>query len=470
MKTAHSVSHLLIFVFILVSCKLLVSCKKDDVRVAVNIDDVAVNIIESSIRNSTVWSPEDIIGISAYISETNHIYDGLSHKQYQTFENGLFSPLTDMDKIIYPLNGDKIDFIAYYPYKPDIVNDSYKIDISDQTSLKAIDFLYSNSTKGKNKYSTSVDLAFNHQLSKIVIDAIPGNGFTEEDLKGISISLAGFHYSADFDLLTGSLYPHTEKAPIKMNTIGFRNEAIVLPGAFYDVSVSVILPGAYIYRTYLPSTNFLPGTIYHYRAKVNKTEVEIYNINIADWMGADEQPGVGSITETTYNVGDYYPNPSDSATAIGVVYWLSPGSNGKSGKIISFDTSEKAWSINNTQVINAVSIVSGIVNTNAAIITDPTLQNFPAFKWCTEKGEGWYLPGRYELHILREQWGNNESIINNAIAAVSGKILHETDIYLTSSENKDSPHNMAESYSFSSKGWPSDDKTTLQKVRAIKMF
>ena len=463
MKTAYTGPYLFMLVFI------LLSCVKDEVRMAVDNDDGIINTIKSSV-SYTVWSSGDIIGISAYMSGTSYIYNGSSHKQYQAFGSGLFSPLTDKDKIIYPINGDDIDFIAYYPYIPGIVNDIYEIDISDQTSLKAIDFLYSNSTKENNIHSTGTELIFNHQLSKIVIDVIPGNGLTEENLNGMNIFLVGFRYSAAFNLLNGSLLPNLEIIPIKMNTVGSRSEAIVLPGSASDISISIILPGTYIYSASLPDAVFLPGTVYHYYASVNKTEIDISVANIIDWQGADNPNGTSNITERTYNLGDYYPNPYDSLTAIGVVYWLSPGSNGTSGKIISFDTSEKAWSTNNTKTVRAVSIVSGIANTNVVFAEDSTLEIFPAFKWCADKGDGWYLPGRYELHVLREQWGNSKSLINNAIAAANGEIISETDIYLTSSESKDSSDSMAESYCFSSKSWPSNDKTTLQKVRAVKMF
>ena len=467
MKTLYIGFSLILSVFV------LSSCGKDDTQITSDIDVQVTRAFISSIKyskSSADWSTGDVIGISAYKSGTGEVYENYEHKRYQTSGNNLFSPLTEADKIIYPLNGDSVDFIAYYPYKPGITNDIYEIDLSFQTSLKAFDFLYSSNAIDKSRNSAGVNLEFNHQLSKIVIDAIPGEGLTEQSLNEMSILIEGTYSNAAFNLSDGSLLPRGEKASIVMNTDGYHSEAIILPGFAPDIRIAVVLSGTDVYTAILPDKIFQPGTAYYYRVKINRTEIEIYSTNIAEWQGTDVPPGTGPSIEATYDVGDYFPNPSDAATAIGVVYWLAPGSARRSGKILSLDTSEKVWSINNTQTINAISIVSGVVNMNAAIAANPTLQSFPAFQWCADKGEGWYLPGRYELHVMREQWENNGTAINSAIEIAGGEVLSINDVYLTSSESKNYSASMAESYSFSTKVWLSNDKTTLQRVRAIKAF
>ena len=463
MKTLYIGFSLILSVFV------LSSCGKDDTQITSDIDVQVARALKYS-KSSADWSAGDVIGISAYKSGTGEIYENYGHRRYQTSGNNLFSPLTEADKIIYPLNGDSVDFIAYYPYKPGITNNIYEIDLSYQTSLKAFDFLYSSNAIEKSKSSAGVNLEFNRQLSKIVIDAIPGEGLAEQSLNGMNISIEGTYSNAAFNLSDGSLLPRGEKASIVMNTDGYHSEAIILPGSAPGIHIAVVLPETDVYIALLPDTIFLPGTAYYYRAKINRTEIEIYSTNIAEWQGTDVPPGTGALMEATYNVGDYFPNPSDATTSIGVVYWLAPGSGRRSGKILSLDTSEKAWSTNNTREISAVSIVSGVVNMNAAIAVDQTLQSFPAFRWCADKGEGWYLPGRYELHVMREQWGNNTTAINDAIAIAGGEVLSINDVYLTSSESKSYPASMAESYNFSDKGWSSNDKTILQKVRAVKEF
>ena len=463
MKTAYIRLSLLLFAFV------LVSCRKDETLTTANTDHTFMSSTKA-VGSSATWLPGDIIGISVYKSGADEIYRGFAHRRYQAFDNNLFTPFAEEDKIIYPLSNDVVDFIAYYPYKSGITDDLYEINLGNQTSLESIDFLYSNNAKGKNQYSADINLVFNHQLSKIVIDAVPGEGLTEDNLYGVSILLEGFYYRAMFDLSDGSLHPRGEKTSIEMNMNGYRGEAIVMSGAASNVRVTFKLSDTDIYESYLPDSVFLPGTAYRYSAKINKTGIEIYIANIADWQGTEDPQGTGTTTGTIYNVGDYFPNPHDAATAIGIVYWLSPGSDGRSGKMLSLDISEKAWSTNNTQIIDAASIINGTENTNRALIANPTLQNFPAFRWCADKGTGWYLPARYELHIVREQWGNNQAAINNAITAAGGEILLETDIYMTSSESKSNPASMAEWYSFASKEWLPNNKTTPQKVRAIKAF
>ena len=468
MKTTYDI------LSILLSASVLVSCGKEDPVMPVDTADRAITAFKSlmvgSSKNVSEWHKDDTIGISAYASGTNRIYGDLAHRRYQTSGSGLFVPLTSDDEIFYPMSNSALDFVAYHPYKTNIVNDVYRIDVNDQSSLKVIDFLYSDNVKGKNKKTPELEFIFNHRLSKIVIEAIPGNGLTEANLRSMSVTIGKIHHQATFDLSRGTLQTFGDKISVVMNTTGFRSEAIVLPGEASNVSITVTLAGSEVYRALLPTANFHAGTAHRYRAEINKTEMEIHPMAIDDWLIDENTYDAGIPNTVVYSVGDYYPAPSDPATAIGVVYWLSPGSDGQSGKILSFDTSEKMWSVNNTQIIDAVSIVSGVVNTNRALMANPTLQNFPAFRWCADKGAGWYLPARYELHILREQWGNNEVAINNAITTAGGEILSGTDIYLTSSESKIYPANMAESYSFYDKGWPFNYKTTLQRVRAVKVF
>ena len=452
---------------------ILTSCIKDEVAVAVDTADRAADLFRSSKAAGVVpsyWSVGDEIGISAYNPKIGKAYPGFAHKRYRTADGYTFTPYSDEDCIFYPSNGGAVDFVAYFPYRSGITNNMYEIDVTDQMSLKDIDFMYSDNAKGKNKHSMVADLAFNHRLTKIVIEISPGTGLTEEELHGMHISLDGFFRHAAFDLSADILHISGDRGAIVMNTDGISSEAIVLPGASPDAQIVITTAEGNVYTTPLPEFDFRPGTLYRYRVSINRTEITIDTVHITDWLGTQDPQGVGPSVGTAYDVGDYFPNPSDPATAIGVVYWLFPGSNGRAGKILSFDTSQKAWSTNNTDEIRAVSIVSGWVNMNAALTVDPTLAVFPAFGWCVGLGEGWYLPSRYELHVLREEWGRHAASIDAALTAAGGEPLSESDVYLSSSECRDFAESMAESYTFSTKGWSSDDKTTPLRVRAVKAF
>ena len=464
MKTAH-------ILYSSIMAVALLSCTKEEPGGAVG-GEGAVQMLWSAnaAYGASAWQEGDVIAVSAFRPGSGEFYDGVAHRRYRTPGDGAFFPLENEDKIIYPMNGDAVDLFAYYPYNAAVTGRIYDVDLRDQSSQRAIDLLYSNNVRGRSKHTAEVGMEFHHPLSKIVVGAVPGDGMTEEELLGMVVSLENVTLRAAFDLADGSLLPYGEAGSSVMHTDALRSEAIVLPVWTHDTGIVVTLADAGVYRAALPDADFMPGVAHHYRMSVNRTGIEITPLEIADWEGADEEQGSGSTAVTIYEVGDYYPDPSDPVTAIGVVYWLSPGSEGRNGKAISFDSANRVWSTDNTRETMVGSIVSGASNMNVVLSLDPTLQSFPAFRWCADKGDGWYLPGRYELHILREQWGRNEEAINRAIETAGGEPLAGTDIYLSSSESRSFPVTSAALYDFVTKTWPAIDKTTPQRIRAVIAF
>ena len=461
----------IIWQFILICIS--VSCVEEENDTVLDINDRAVCMFNSTRTgdSATGWLSDDEVGISVYRSGTDKIYAGLMNRRYRTSGDGTFFPVETEDKIIYPINGDAVDFIAYYPYDPMATDHFYDVDLCDQSDLRSIDLLYSNNAKGVNKYSGNPNLVFRHPLSKLAVKIAPGEGITEEKLYGSVVLLNNVGLQATFDLLDGTFVQRGMTGSVEVPMDGLRGEAIVLPGAAQDAEVTVILADGGIYRTTIPDANFLPGAAHRYRVIVTRTGAEIHPLDIVDWNNDGSESENESIAIVTYNVGDYYPNPTDPETAVGVVYWLSPGSENRSGKALSFDTSEQAWSDAPAQEIQAINIVTGWVNMSAALAVDATLQCFPAFRWCADKGEGWYLPARYELHVMREQWGRNHEVIDRALAAVGGELLSGEDIYLSSSESRgNDPAGDAATYNFSTKEWPPHSKSIPHRIRAVLVF
>ena len=462
----------IIWQFILV-ISVSVSCVKEENGIVVDANDRAVHMFNSTRTgdSATSWLSDDTVGISVYRSGTGEIYAGLMNRRYRTSGDAAFFPAEAEDKIVYPINGDAIDFIAYYPYDPTVTNHFYDVDLSNQSNLRRIDLLYSNNAKGINKYAGSPDLVFCHPLSKFAVKIVPGEGMTEEELYGSVVLLDNVGLRATFDLLDGTFVHYGMTGSVEVPINELRGEAIVLPGVAQDAGVTVMLADGGIYRTAIPGANFLPGTAHRYRVVVTRTGAEIHSLDIVDWENDRDESENESIAIVTYNVGDYYPNPTDPKTAVGVVYWLSPGSENRNGKALSFDTSEQTWSEVPAQEIQAISIVTGWVNMHAARVVDATLQRFPAFRWCADKGKGWYLPARYELHVIREQWGRNQEVINQALTTVGGEPLSGEDIYLSSSESRgNDPAGDAATYNFSTKEWPPHPKSIPHRIRAILAF
>ena len=100
------------------------------------------------------------------------------------------------------------------------------------------------------------------------------------------------------------------------------------------------------------------------------------------------------IDRITYRLADFYPDPKDPSTAVGIVFRVTTA-DGVHGKAVSIDEiSGIAWSTEN--VTTGCNSDDGKENTDN-IKNNRNLNNYPAFKWCTDKGEGWYLPSDMEL-------------------------------------------------------------------------
>lgn len=96
----------------------------------------------------------------------------------------------------------------------------------------------------------------------------------------------------------------------------------------------------------------------------------------------------------TYKVGDYY----DDGKKQGVVFDVSD--DGKHGKIISLNVTALRWcSKLVSKSIGVTSKSDGQSNTDI-VMSRSNYKNYPAFAWCREQGEDWYLPSQNELLSL----------------------------------------------------------------------
>ena len=113
------------------------------------------------------------------------------------------------------------------------------------------------------------------------------------------------------------------------------------------------------------------------------------------------------LTSAPYAVGDYYNDGKKE----GVVFEV--WDNGNSGKIVSMTQSASTlqWSSDETEqkrFVGADNQTDGAVNMAIIKAISGWESKYPAFKWCADLGEGWYLPAKEELDIIY----NNKDAIN----------------------------------------------------------
>ncbi len=115
-------------------------------------------------------------------------------------------------------------------------------------------------------------------------------------------------------------------------------------------------------------------------------------------------PAAGEYVLRRYKVGDYYSRDGVEGIICSVT------EDGLHGTIVSLDEIYLMWSgfrKPNLRVVGANDNADGRINMEivAAYIAANNLkwEDFPAFKWCRDKGDGWYLPAIDEVLTL----GNN---------------------------------------------------------------
>lgn len=129
-----------------------------------------------------------------------------------------------------------------------------------------------------------------------------------------------------------------------------------------------------------------------------------------------------------YSVGDFY----DDGTKKGVVFEVSE--DGMHGKIVNLDEAELQWCTDEQWdkdiLVGANSDRDGKTNTDV-VMQRSDYAEYPAFKWCREQGEEWYLPSLDELQSIYWEKG----LINKTLTQNSYKEIR--DSWYWSSTEKD---------------------------------
>lgn len=247
------------------------------------------------------WEEDDRIGIFMLNNGQNTVADGYDNVPYRVTSAGeggkAFSPSSEV--IYFPTNGDKRDFIAYYPYSADKVTKDgvYSIDLTKQDPQKDIDFMLAGKVTDKSREDAYVSFQFAHKLVKIVMDIKPGDGVTANDLKNVTVSLTGQPTVGTFDVLNDQnvTATSTDKKAVTLlaNVEGTHAEGIVFPSENYDgMSFAFTTQAIGSYEWRLSSSEkaikFESGKKYLYTITIHRTFIDV-TATIKDW-----EPGNGS--------------------------------------------------------------------------------------------------------------------------------------------------------------------------------
>ncbi len=134
-----------------------------------------------------------------------------------------------------------------------------------------------------------------------------------------------------------------------------------------------------------------------------------------------------------YRVGDYY----DDGTKQGVVFDVS--ADGNHGKIVSLKQSSGAYASVYKNRIKADSRTDGAANMKRVQAILGWKENYFAFRWCADLGEGWYLPAIEELRTLLLDESVSKAV-NATLEARGATRLYDVGWYWSSTEHPEYDH------------------------------
>lgn len=215
----------------------------------------------------------------------------------------------------YPLDGTKIDIVAYYPATAG-TSSSFTVK-SDQTldeAYKASDLMWTN-TDGDDATLTDLSmttdartLKFHHQMAKIMVNATPGTGVTT--ITGVT--LKNIKPTVTFSQTAGIDYGTNPASGTTTDILMSNNGAALIPeqtisGTFLEIATNA---GN---ATYSLSTAkvFEAGKAYTLNITVNTAAIGTTN-NISGWIGESAvELEIGDITDVyTYDGTAKTPEPT----------------------------------------------------------------------------------------------------------------------------------------------------------------
>ena len=149
-------------------------------------------------------------------------------------------------------------------------------------------------------------------------------------------------------------------------------------------------------------------------------------------------PIVSQSVERTWKVGDYYNVDGKE----GVVFWVDE--TGKHGKIVSLDQAKKEWCTDDEYRKGLTGIASdeydGMRNLQLIQKISDWRNKYPAFAWCADHGDGWYLPAIKELELLLLNEEVHDAVNNQIARKDKAKLFSkgEFNFYWSSTERMES--------------------------------
>ena len=241
------------------------------------------------------WEEDDAIGL--FMKKAGIILDRPSLAENENFKtNGKGSFISaSSNKVYFPFNKEKVDFISYHPYTSSLEGLNYIINVSNQTKPSSIDLLYSNNAININSDTEKVDLIFEHQLTKVVFTIVTNN--TGKDLSDLTAIITNVNTKASFSLIDGTIANKStpKDVTLNVNDSGTVLQGILLPDNDLSNKSLVIDIAGTTYTYPLNSTStikaFEKSKKCTYNITLNAGQgpiIESVNAKVTDWVTVSE--------------------------------------------------------------------------------------------------------------------------------------------------------------------------------------
>ncbi len=322
--------------YIMIALLTFNSCQKTASRIeqsAVQFNPTIVGQINTK-ATGTSWDKNDEIGIYMFKSGqplgAASIIDQVKNQVF-TFNGSLFQ---SSNSIFLP--NEKVDFIAYYPYKS-LTDLQYPIDVSDQSNPSALDLMYANNAKNIDKSNNTIPLSFVRQLSKISINLSITNTAALE-ANQITVKLPAVSTQGGFDLTSGKLTVNsTDKKDVQGKVTVNANktaliEFILLPGEdITGKAIKFVATNGDSYTWTVPQNQnlkqLIAGNRYSFDIKIDNGKP---NGGIGDSQAYLEIPKMNSLSNDEVFIQHFMPDASDSRNyamlydkKLKMAYWVA---------------------------------------------------------------------------------------------------------------------------------------------------
>lgn len=200
----------------------------------------------TSASESSAWENQTKLGVYLTRGEGfSNILDSAANREFHNKnEAEHFWSVGGKNTIYYPKDDRSFNLVAYSPYDTTLVDNKFKVNVSDQSKQKAIDLVYSNNAKNVESAATQPTLIFKHQMAKVVIN-LEGTGGLPT-LAGTTVKMQDMFLDAEFNLADATFNKKDARGVIATRvTIDANNptkaiaEAIVIPSELADSKITI---------------------------------------------------------------------------------------------------------------------------------------------------------------------------------------------------------------------------------------